>query len=316
VNATTVTIASAGAASEGLVVICTKDRPDEIVRSCTAVHRSAPRLPILVLDASAANATRDACRSLRLALGAALPLSYRRAQRPGLARQRNEAVAVCRELRAEIVHFIDDDTEVSSGYFDAIERRFAEQPEVIGVGGVVENQPRPAHRWIKRMFLLESARPGAALISGRNSLGQYPGSRPGEPVDWLSGCSMSYRLRAFDEHRFDDRLEGYSLGEDFDFSFRLSRRHPIVVDPAASCTHHLTPTARDSLRARSREGTITVHRWVRENRHAGMALTAFWWSTLGDALLHGARWLVCRDNKAGQELRGILEGAIAVIRPG
>jgi GT2 family glycosyltransferase len=314
VSATPDTAAPDPTLTSAVVVICTKDRPREVVPSCIAAHHASPQLPILVLDASTWGATQEACQTLARRLGPSLRLFYRRARQPGLARQRNEAVRMCREWSADIVHFIDDDTEVASGYFAAIERRFRQQPEVKGVGGVVENQPSPAHLAIKRMFLLESRKRGAALRSGRNTLGQYSDTHSGDRVDWLSGCSMSYRLAVFDEHLFDERLEGYSLGEDFDFSFRLGRGHRLAVEPAARCLHHLAPTARDSLRMRRRQGTVTLHRWVSENREAGMSLPAFWWSTFGDALLHTARSGLRRDREALEELRGTLEGVLDIRR--
>ncbi len=301
-------------------MICTKDRPGEIEMSCAAAHSASPLMPILVVDASATQATRRACERLSLAHGSALRLIYRRAKRPGLTRQRNEAVDICRDLGAELVHFIDDDTEVSREYFAAIERRFRRDPEVMGVGGVIVNQPVIDFLPIRRLFLLRSGRRGSVLRSGRNMLGQYPGTRATDRVDWLSGCSMSYRLAVFDELRFDVRREGACLGEDYDFGFRLSRRHRLGVEPAARCIHHLTPTARISLRARARESTETTHRWVAENRVLGLSYVAFWWATLGDLGLHAASWIVRGEADSLEEMLGVLGAvrriALSYVQPG
>ncbi len=302
--------------THGVVVICTKDRPREVERCCMTAHTASPNIPILVLDASTAGSTRHACESIACRYKSSLNLIYRRAQQPGLARQRNEAVGICRELGVEVLHFIDDDTEVSHEYFDAIERRFCQEPTVMGIGGVILNQPSANNFTIKRAFLLQSRRRGYVLRSGRNTVGQYPGARAADRVDWLSGCSMSYRIAVFDKAMFDDRLKGYSLGEDLDFGFRLSRGHllVLVVEPSATCIHHLTPTARDSMRAIARQGTQSAQRWVSENRGLGLSRTAFWWATLGEILLHTARWILSDDTDALQQTLGILDGVVAIIR--
>ena len=108
------------------------------------------------------------------------------------------------------MHFIDDDTEVSPGYFEAIERRFRQDPTVMGIGGIIINQPQVNYLAVKSFFLLWSRRRSSVLKSGRNVMGQYPGTHANDPVDWLSGCSMSYRITAFDEVAFDGRLDSYS----------------------------------------------------------------------------------------------------------
>ncbi|HEY2767356.1 MAG TPA: glycosyltransferase [Solirubrobacteraceae bacterium] len=299
----------------GVIVICTRDRPVEVGFACTAANAAAPNTPILVVDASSTDATRRACAALADdPHGSRLKLTYHAASRPGLARQRNEAVEICRRMKAEVIHFIDDDTVVSSGYFEAIEERFHGDPHCFGVGGVIVNQPRVTFLGFKRLFLLGSRRRGSVLRSGRVMLGQYPGTSPTDPVEWLSGCSMSYRIGAFDEIAFDDRLEGASIGEDYDFSFRLSRQHALVIEPAATCVHHLTPTARSSRRAHARTRTQLIHRRASEYRALGLSPSAFWWSTLGDFLLRGMHGMLRLDARSLHEALGVAEGAVAVLR--
>ncbi len=298
----------------GVIVICTRDRPAEVEIACTVAHAAAPSTPIMVVDASSTDATRRACAALVDRHEPPLSLTYRAAGRPGLARQRNEAIEICRRMGAEVVHFIDDDTVVSAGYFEAIEDRFRKDPRCFGVGGVIVNQPRVTFLGFKRLFLLGSRQRGSVLRSGRVMLGQYPGTPPTDRVDWLSGCSMSYRIGAFDGLAFDDRLEGVSLGEDYDFSFRLSRQHVLVVEPAATCIHHLTPTARSSRRAHARARTQLIHRRVGEHRALGLSPAAYWWSTLGDFLLRGTYGVLRLDARSLQEALGVAEGTAAVLR--
>jgi GT2 family glycosyltransferase len=298
----------------GVVVICTCDRPREVVQACDAVVRSSLELPILVVDASTTELTRAACAQFSRERGSRPDVIYRRADRPGLARQRNTAIALCREMGFTVIHFIDDDTEVLPGYFAAIEARFRREAGLMGVGGVIENQPRVKLLALKSLFLLRSRRHSAVLRSGRTMLGQYPGASASDAVEWLSGCSMSYRIEAFAELGFDDRLERHSLGEDYDFSFRLSRRHRLAVEPGATCVHHVTPTARGSLRAGAAEAVETVHRRVVEARHLGMSPAAFWWSTFGELTLNLCHWIVRGERDALERALGTFDGVMALAR--
>jgi GT2 family glycosyltransferase len=282
--------------------------------SCAAAQRASPGKPIIVIDASTTDLTRQACARLLRECDGSLELLYRRARRPGLARQRNEAISFCRQLGAELVHFIDDDTEVTEAYFEAIEARFREDGTAMGVGGVVVNQPQVNFVAVKRLFLLGCNQPSSVLRSGRNVLGQYPDASSTEPVDWLIGCSMSFRLDLFDDVSFDDAMEGYSLGEDYDFSFRASRKHRLVVEPRARCTHHFSPILRGSARAHAQQSTEATHRWVRQHAELGMSSLAFWWSTLGDLILHLGYGVITAEREALQSALGVLDGVLAIAR--
>jgi len=270
-------------------------------------------MPILVLDASTNNATHEVCTSLLHDSPHTLALIYRRASQPGLARQRNEAVGICRQLGVAVVHFIDDDTEVMAGYFGAIERRFRSEPTVMGLGGIILNQPRVHFVAVKSFFLLVSRCPGSVLRSGRNTSGQYPDTRATDPVDWLNGCSMSFRMSVFDEVMFDDDLQGYSMGEDYDFTFRVSRTHRLAVEPSAICVHHRTPTMRGSVRTLGRQRTEATHRWTRAHKHLDMSLAAFWWSTLGDLILHIGYGVLRMNRESLEDALGIIEGVKRII---
>ncbi|HVB26740.1 MAG TPA: hypothetical protein VNE21_02370, partial [Mycobacteriales bacterium] len=56
-------------------------------------------------------------------------------------------------------------------------------------------------------------------------------------VECMSGCFMSARVPVAAALRFDERLSGYGLAEDEDFSYRLSRRGRIRYVPDAVVDH-------------------------------------------------------------------------------
>jgi GT2 family glycosyltransferase len=299
-------------AARGLVVICTRNRPDDLAKALTAVDAVSPDLPVLVADSSDEARAADVRHVVDVHDRVTLLTCT-----PGLARQRNQALAWLRDHRPDVafVHFIDDDTEVLPGYFDAIADEFDRRPEVAGVGGVVLNHPRPRHVWAKRVFGLYGTVPGRVLPSGRVTIGHYEGAEAVDPV-WLPGCAMSYRTAYVEGRRFDDRLEGYSLGEDMYFSFALSHDHPLAIAPEARVLHHFSPANRSSRTSLAPVKIALLHRFVRENRAHGMRVSAFWWAVVGDLVLKLADGALRRDRDSVAEVGAIARGAAhTLLRP-
>lgn len=295
-----------------IVAICTRNRPGDLAVALTHLRAVAPNIEVLVADASEGELADDVVAQLR-AIDRACLLTCR----PGLARQRNQALAWLREHRpgTTVVHFIDDDTEVLPGYFDAIESAFAGDPDIAGVGGVVVNQPRPRHVRAKRLFGLYGSRPGVVLPSGRSTIGHYEGDEADDP-DWLPGCAMSYRLTHLENKSFDDRLEGYSYGEDMFFSFAVGRSHRLAIAPAAKVVHRLSPANRLSRTRLAYDKVAVLHRFVRENQHQGMRLSAFWFSMLGDIVLKLVDGVTHADRDSLAESGAMLRASLhTLVRP-
>jgi hypothetical protein len=297
-------------AVRGLVVICTRNRPDDLAKALTAVDAVAHGIEVLVADSSDASQVAEVRDVVDVHDGVTLL-----ACTPGLARQRNQALEWMRVQRPDTayVHFIDDDTEVLPGYFDAIIEAFAARPELAGVGGVVLNQPRPRHVGTKRLFFLYGRIPGQVLPSGRVTIGHYEGDEATHPV-WLPGCAMSYRTTAITDRRFDDRLEGYSLGEDMYFSFALSHDHPLAIAPEARVLHHFSPQNRLSRTRLAPVKIALLHRFVRENGGHGMRVSVFWLAVLGDLVLKLADGVRRGDGDSIAEARAIARGAWHTLR--
>ena len=126
---------------------------------------------------------------------------------------------------------------------------------------------------------------------------------------------MSYRLDAIGPLTFDNRLEGYSLGEDLYFSYALSRTHRLTIARDARVVHHLSPVNRHSSERISRERIELLHRFVRENRDRGLTLSAFWWSVVGEALLHFVHGVASRDGRGTRaRARGVAIGGVHALR--
>ena len=110
------------------VVVCTRDRVDNLRRCLAALQRiEYDDWELIVVDnAPSSDATWQLVKSIPT-------LRYVREDAPGLDNARNRGI---RESRNEIVVFTDDDTMVDPGWLQAIARSFAD-PEVAAMTGLV-----------------------------------------------------------------------------------------------------------------------------------------------------------------------------------
>jgi GT2 family glycosyltransferase len=113
------------------VVICTRDRPDDLRRCLAAVLAlDYPEFEVVVVDSASATA---ATRAVVTSLASGRP-RYLRVDQPGLSRARNTGV---RAAAHELVAFLDDDVIVDPRWLRGISAGFASGPDVVCVTGIV-----------------------------------------------------------------------------------------------------------------------------------------------------------------------------------
>lgn len=213
------------------VVICTRDRPDEL-RRCLASFNDQTRMPdeLIVVD----NASRDdRTRAVVLAAGA----TYIREDRPGLDYARNSgAQAAC----GEIVLYTDDDTELHECWVENTVAAF-DAPEIMAVTGLV----LPAKLKTEAQWIFEtewSFGRGYDRIDYGSSFFEQT-RRDGCPA-WIigAGANMAFRRTVFDQIGFfDERLDVGQAGcsGDSEFWYRvLAAGYVCRYEPRAVMFHH------------------------------------------------------------------------------
>ena len=294
-----------------IIVVCTRNRPSHLRTTLKSVAQATDSVPrtLLVIDASD-DPQHEYNRKTIRDVGDESWSHDRYDDVPSLARQRNYALDQLPET-VDIVHFIDDDVTVDPAYFDALSNVFSNHPDVVGAGGTIsepENHPSsPLRETVRRLFLLSHTEPGRVLASGSTTHAQHciPDEQRGlRETEWLSGCSCSYRRAVLDATRFDERLVGYSMLEDLDLSYRISRDAPLVVQPRAQLFHRRSSLNRPDVEQYSR--ALTVHRrwFVEKHFDSVRSRGAYWWSVLGRLL---AVSLSRRPHRTAA-LRGLLRG--------
>ena len=212
------------------VVIATLGRPDPLERALESLRGSTVRPDeILVVDGDEGGAARPVVERN----AADLPVRHLQAPR-GLTRQRNAGLDA---VTSDVVLFLDDDARVRPDTLQQVLTAYAD-PDVLGVTGrVVE----PASNKVGgkssrvRVLLRGRGRDGTFTAAG------YPRRLVDESsttdIEFMQGAFMSARSQVAREVRFDERLTGYALAEDEDFSCRLARRGRLRYLGTAAVDH-------------------------------------------------------------------------------
>ena len=290
------------------LIICTLNRPGEVERCLDSVAKQK-RLPdaVRVVDASENADTRSVVNCY--AAGALSGRLVYQAATPGLTSQRNAGI---RAGRSDVIHFVDDDTVLDSRYIESILREFAADLEgtVLGVGGLITNLHRHRVPIAKRTFMLDSPRIGRVLPSGRNPL--VVDLQSVTEVDWLSGCSMSFRRGVLEMFSFNEAFKGYGLGEDVEFSYRVRQRGRLLVVPDARIEHLQSPMNRMAMPQYTYDEIVNRARRVRA-RTGCLRMRWFWWSVIGQLLALGGASVLDRSPVQRARLRKGLAAARAVL---
>jgi Predicted glycosyltransferases len=290
------------------LIICSKNRPRDL-ETCLISIQKQDVIPsrILIIDASSNGETLE----LSEKFSPILPLLYLKSNL-GLARQRNLAVKHL-SPDTEVVHFIDDDVILDPHYFAAIERIFNNDSDGVigGAGGFITNNLEVKPTIAGKIFLLESSRKGVILSSFKNTM--VFTAQNDVSVDWLGGCSMSYRREVVQEFQFDSNLQGYSLGEDVDFSYRVSRKYKIIMTPSAKLIHTKSPTERQSGKDWNRSEAVHRYYYVKKNLKKRKYLFAFWWSIAGWIMINSVQSIMKLSRWYSKNTLGSLLGVFDII---
>lgn len=295
------------------VVICTRDRPDDLAACLKSLAElQPPPLEVVVIDNAPAT---DASR--RLVLEQFPFCRYVLEERPGLDHARNRGI---REARGEVIAFTDDDVVVEAGWTSVLQAAFAEDPTVGLVTGLIEplEQETEAQVWFeryggfgrgftRRRFHLKRGHPLPSSMVGVGQLG--------------AGANMAVRRVVFEETGlFDPALDVGTPtrgGGDHEMFFRLLRSGwACVYEPAAMVRHRHRRTMHELRGLLYSYGYATRCYLEREaiffptDRKAIRKLTRWWWKHWGLK-----RWLsasFCPDrfppDLVMSEIRGFLDG--------
>ncbi len=237
---------------EGVTVaVCTCNRAASLERMLRSLaNEERARLEVLVVDASPDDASELAVRRLAGEWAASGVLRYVRVtgRLRGLTRQRNLAL---RLARTDVTVFFDDDIVLQPNCIDTMERVLRDGAgSIVGVGAYLENEhDAPSLLWrIRRALrIVPELRPGAYARSGISIPWHFlPPGRAVVGGDWLTGGAMMWPTALARRIGFHEGFEGYSNGEDVQFSLAARACGRLVVAGSARALHLQDPVNRPS----------------------------------------------------------------------
>lgn len=299
------------------VIIATKNREYELKKCIESILTQTHKVyEIIVVDASTNDNVLKYVKSLKFRYPEIM-FKYIKQTFGGLPTARNLALDIISK-DSEIVLFLDDDVILDSGYICNLIKSYEEHKEVGGMAGVSHEQKPygPLYKLVyfyKILFFMDSPKRGKLLRSG------FPSSVPEirTYVDFLPGRDMSFRRKYIKDMYFDSNLESYpvAIWEDVDFSFRVSRRTRLMINPSLKLEHLKTP--------KERLNYFQLHSGVIQNQYVLFKkyitptipnILAYFWSLVGLVLGSIILAILFPTPENVERLKGTLDGIKKLVR--
>jgi hypothetical protein len=200
------------------VVIATLGRPDIVTATLDYLLKTQSLKPTAVILSCAKDEDAGDAASLPGVTVVTGP--------PGLARQRNAALATL-PAGIDVVVFFDDDFVADADWLASAARTFRDEDRVVGFTGrvIADGIKGPGLSFDEAVHMIEAAGPSAS----------WSRIEPFSPY----GCNMAFRLSAIGDLRFDERLVLYGWLEDRDFGAALAKRGGRLIKCAEARGVHM-----------------------------------------------------------------------------
>lgn len=254
--------------------------------------QSEPPKEVIVVDDSDVSKTRDLITEMHNRfVNRGILLKYHRG---GV--KDNRSISLARNIGAtratqEIVTFIDDDVVLTRDYVKMIMDVFQGHPNALGVQGMITNFGASTlgtknvflNSFRKVFFLNHVEEDRCNVLRSGNLSYPYPLNGTIE-CQWLHGANSSYRKEVFRNFKFDENLKEFSVGEDWDISYRIykHRSHSLYITSRARVMH-----APSETRARSNNDLIhfstnyLAYLFFKNIEQTTLNRIVFVWSMLG-----------------------------------
>jgi len=289
------------------VIICTKDRVKDCLKAVTSVCEQSIRpKEILVVDGGSTWKLKELVRNITSIY--CVPCRYFKTKSQ-LTYQRNYAIS---HMTSDVGLFIDDDVILERDYIERILEVYTNVPDVCGVGGAVSNVDTSTWtRLFRKLFLLPHHYGNGRMQAAGFGTSIFRAQKP-QKVDIFLGCNMSYTREVLRKFSFDEKMEGPSIGEDADFSYRVSKEYKLIHTPFARLLHMYSPIGRAGLDKRYELYIYWHYYFFRKNMaKTWYNMLAFIWSNIG-IIFQGVRWSITTRKIA--PLIGMMKGHTRIFR--
>lgn len=212
------------------VIIPTKDRPTELRRLLVNIMGQDYRpFQVIIVDGGD-KPIDDAMMAFP-----DLKIDHLRVIPASLTAQRNAGIRAVRE-DATLVAFFDDDIVLEKGALRNMMLFWEKTSDDVGGAGFnLTNEIYRKPSFFEKLFLVNADTPSQILRSGFQS--KVSCMNVTAPVHWLPGCAMVWKKNVFKEFMFDENFSGYARYEEVDFSYRVGKKHSMLIVADAKAQH-------------------------------------------------------------------------------
>lgn len=224
------------------LIICTKDRPNEIKRLIKYLFSNCVGLPksIIIVDSSEGKETHRAVSEIK---NNSSKLSYLHSSY-GLPHQRNVGLAYLfanSPKPLDQVFFLDDDCLPSEQFFVKAREILFQHREIGVLGGFDTNLDYKPVRWIESTLGLRRDAPNNISKGGFGTV-VAPRIKL-QKVLWVPGFAQVIRFNVLKIHRFNGKIRMY--GEDVDMHLRIGRSFSLYLSNELPVRHETASLGRD-----------------------------------------------------------------------
>lgn len=149
----------------------------------------------------------------------------------GLTQARNVGID---NAKGDFIFFFDDDLELLNDFIENMMEKMMKHQDIVGLCGkqIVKKEKSQLYLFIREFF-----KKGPYSLNYKKDKKKYLDDNI-EIRTKISGGITVYRSNIFKKFRFDENMIKYCLGEDADFSYRISQKHNIGINYDARSYHH------------------------------------------------------------------------------
>lgn len=290
------------------VIIPTIGRPDDLREMlATLVQQTVMPDEFVLVNAG----PMDLQALVRTALaGTDIEFKYATSQ-PGTSLQRNIALDMA---NGDYYFLFDDDVLLEPDYLERSMECFGlDYDPPVGVVLGTFNQPPRKGGWRRTYFkafgMTHSVEGDEARLQASGAVRWLIDPTVIVPVPVASGGRVAYRRACLEQERFDEFLPGYTMSEDVELSYRVSKRWTIVQTPHARMVHTHSPVNRTAYG--ERVSRLIYSRYYFFKKHLPKDpyhIAAFTWSNVGIVTLYLGAAFTKAEPGPRPVLRGIAKG--------
>jgi glycosyltransferase involved in cell wall biosynthesis len=255
------------------IYICTKNREQDVLQFLASLVLNKAKFEVIIVDSTEPKSRWEA---FSIQLSEFFPDIHitHFFHKGRLPSARNAGILLNKQH--DLIHFFDDDVTIPNDYLVSIEKFLIENPGVMGGGPRIKGIFLPNDIKEKSLFkdLIRRYFNFRLKVRSYGKIGKNCKNHwvpdvegAGHSVDWIPGCAMFYKPIIFKKYLFNSNLEngflGYALGEDMEFSYRVSREFNLKSVGSTAIEHHLAPSPRsDREFIAGALGALTAHMYV------------------------------------------------------